>query len=276
MDIATVVFNIIFFCLVAYLVYRHTKKTKEDEEADKVQEYLNKIREEKGLKPIRNRPGEEATYYTSSQAQECPTAQENQVHYQEHGNEKGEYGEWLTEYALKSIEGYRFILRNVYIPYRNGTSELDLILLHEKGIYVFESKDYSGWIFGSADNQYWTQVFNKNSKYKFYNPIKQNKTHIKAIRACLGLSPSNPIRSFIVFSDKCELKDVPASTEETKICRRKQMMDILREDLKDRPVVYDICRLDGFKNRLHKYTIVTEEEKEKHRQQAQKYKKREP
>jgi len=258
--------EIILTAIFWYLVYRWYKRKKEDEAVRKAQEQINIQRENQGLKPIRN----------FQKNEEHPTKAECRDHYREYGNEKGENGEWLAEYALRSIDGRRFILKNIYIPYRNGTSEIDLILLHEKGIYVFESKNYSGWIFGSADKPYWTQTLNKNSKYKFYNPIMQNQTHIKALRACLGLSPSNPIKSFIVFSERCELKDVPASTEDIKICKRQYMMNLLRDDLENRPVVYELTRLDDFKNKLHKYTIVTAEEKLKHIQQAQKHKKKEP
>lgn len=254
---------IITWAIIIYLVYRYKKKKKEDEETRKAQEKINVIRENQGLKPVRN----------SQSREDLPTSEEYQSHYRDYGHEKGELGEWLIEYALKTIEGRRFILKNVYIPYRNSTSEIDLILLHEKGIYVFESKNYGGWIFGSIGQQYWTQTFNKNTKYKFYNPIMQNKTHIEAVRACLGLSPSNPIKSFIVFSERSELKKVPASTENIKICQKGQMMDLLRQDLENRPTVYELTRLDDFKNKLHKYTLVTEEEKAAHIEQANKHKK---
>ena len=44
------------------------------------------------------------------------------------------------------------ILRNLYIPYGNQekTTEIDALMIYETGIYVFESKDYSGWIYKRA------------------------------------------------------------------------------------------------------------------------------
>lgn len=65
---------------------------------------------------------------------------------------KGKYGETLTVRKLKKVkllgrDGE--ILRNVYIPKDNGeTSEIDVMFITQKGIFVFESKNYSGWIFG--------------------------------------------------------------------------------------------------------------------------------
>ena len=77
-----------------------------------------------------------------------------------------------------------------------------------KGIYVFESKNYSGWIFGSEDQQQWTMSLNAHTKERFYNPVKQNRAHVRALAAYLGL-PESAFMSFIVFSERCELKKVP-------------------------------------------------------------------
>ncbi len=121
----------------------------------------------------------------------------------QHGWDLGAYGEFLTEYLFGSgnIEGYYKTLHNIYIPYINKTSEIDVLLIHEKGIFVIESKNYSGWIFGSAGQKQWTQMLNKQTKYRFYNPIMQNDTHIKALSDYLRID-KEIIKSFIVFSEE--------------------------------------------------------------------------
>ena len=55
----------------------------------------------------------------------------------------GQYGEYLTEYALlsRSMEGYYVVLKNLYLPMKGKTTEIDLLMIHEKGIFVFESKN---------------------------------------------------------------------------------------------------------------------------------------
>ena len=79
------------------------------------------------------------------------------------GQDVGAHGEYLIEYALSNhnLEGNYRIYKNVYIPHGDTTSEIDLLLLHEKGIFVLESKNYSGWIFGDTDQVYWTQSLQK-------------------------------------------------------------------------------------------------------------------
>ena len=66
----------------------------------------------------------------------------------------GQFGEYMTEYALKNnnLKGEYIVLKNAYVPLKNKSTEIDLLMIHEKGIFVFESKNYSGCIFGKADD----------------------------------------------------------------------------------------------------------------------------
>ena len=93
----------------------------------------------------------------------------------------GQFGEFSTEYALTNhhLPGELVVPKNVYVPYQGRTSEIDLLMIHEKGIFVFESKNYSGWIFGSADQLHWTQSL-QNGK-----PLwGQDCTHCMACICC--------------------------------------------------------------------------------------------
>lgn len=71
------------------------------------------------------------------------------------------------------------IFRNVYVPYGNGqTSEIDLLVVSKKGLFVFECKNYGGNIYGNAKYQRWVQYMGGKKSY-FYNPLLQNKSHVK-------------------------------------------------------------------------------------------------
>lgn len=147
---------------------------------------------------------------------------------------KGHYGEYLIGYALEHAGfGDVAVFSNVLVPRATGPtamSEIDAVMLHEKGVFVFESKNYSGWIFGSADQRNWTVTFNANSKKQFYNPIKQNRAHVKALSDYLDLE-TEAFSSYIVFSDRCEFKGIPANTSEYVICHRRNLLRHLRKDL---------------------------------------------
>ena len=96
---------------------------------------------------------------------------------------KGFCGEYLIYKYLSSLEGNKRFLFNCYVPKGDGTTtEIDVILIHNSGIFVFESKNYSGWIFGTETQKTWTQTLpsgKRSHKERFFNPIMQNKTHIK-------------------------------------------------------------------------------------------------
>lgn len=117
-------------------------------------------------------------------------------------------GEYYVYKHLKFMEsrGAKFLF-NVYIPKANGeTTEIDVLMISPNGIIVFESKNYSGWIFGSENQKDWYQTLpvgkgRESHKERFYNPIMQNRSHIKHLKAFLGEEIS--IHSVVAFSDKC-------------------------------------------------------------------------
>lgn len=131
--------------------------------------------------------------------------------------DKGRHGEYLAYKRLQHFEetGGKFLF-NVYIPKGNNeTTEIDMLLICSKGLLVFESKNYSGWIFGNERNNNWTQTLpigrGRSHKERFYNPIMQNATHIKHLRRIV--SGNIPMRSIIVFSDECTLKDITINSD---------------------------------------------------------------
>ncbi|KLU60277.1 DNA topoisomerase 1 [Peptococcaceae bacterium CEB3] len=178
---------------------------------------------------------------------------------------KGQWGEYLTTFALNhdNLTGHLRTMCNLYIPDKEKTTEIDVLMIHEKGFFVFESKNYSGWIFGDADAEKWTQCLPNKEKHQFYNPIQQNKTHIRALADFLQL-PEKAFFSYIIFSERCELKSVPADTEAYTIVRRHRLLKTLRADLKTRNSCYTKEQVDDFVNKLESTTHVSDEEKRQH------------
>lgn len=83
--------------------------------------------------------------------------------------------------------------------------QIDCIAISTQGIFVFESKDYSGWIFGQGDQYQWRQVLNfGRDKFSLYNPVRQNASHLAALS---DLFPSDvPVFSVIVFGRDTTLR----------------------------------------------------------------------
>lgn len=184
------------------------------------------------------------------------------------GGDTGAYGEYLTKYMFGSVrfKGYYKTLSNIYVPYRGKTSEIDILLIHENGLYVIESKNYSGWIFGSEEQLKWTQVLNKNNKNRFYNPIKQNKTHINALSNYLK-EDKTQFESFIVFSERCELKKVPENTKEYTITKRNNLIKLINSKIEEKnnsTYKYTKEEINEIYDALYPLTQVSEKEKQDH------------
>ena len=119
---------------------------------------------------------------------------------------KGKIGEFRVSRLLKkdlNPSVYR-VLGDVTIPSINGTTQIDHVVVSPFGIFVIETKNFTGWIFGNARDANWTQTIYKN-KSRFQNPIRQNYTHVKALETITGLEES-VFHSMVIFTGSAEFK----------------------------------------------------------------------
>lgn len=88
---------------------------------------------------------------------------------------KGKLGEYIVQYHAKKFLNEDYILLNdlTFLDQDNQTTQIDHILLSPYGIFVIETKNYKGWIFGSSHQKIY------KSSHKFQNPLHQNYKHIK-------------------------------------------------------------------------------------------------
>lgn len=118
---------------------------------------------------------------------------------------KGKVGEAKIASILATLPKNKYIvLNNIMLRNDYGTSQIDHVVVSEYGIFVIETKNYSGWITGTEYSEQWTKnMYGK--KYSFRNPLKQNYGHIKSLEAVLKL-PETVFISIVVFSRKADLK----------------------------------------------------------------------
>lgn len=122
---------------------------------------------------------------------------------------RGSLGERIVSHRFKPIiEQYGgYIIDNIIIPNGNKSAQIDHILVATYGLFVIETKNYTGHIYGNEEDQKWTQVLAYgNVKNKLYNPIKQNKTHVIALKKELCIDDIY-VDSIVVFT-KANLSNV--------------------------------------------------------------------
>jgi hypothetical protein len=145
----------------------------------------------------------------------------------------GSIGEYRVRKEIEKLEksspGKYKVFHDIYIPKRDGSSsQIDHIILSEQGLFVIETKNYSGWIFGDEASKYWTQVIYRR-KEKFLNPIWQNQGHIKALKEWLGGEFAHiPIYSIVIFMPRAKLKSGIHFTQ-SHVIYPKQLNQILEQ-----------------------------------------------
>lgn len=168
--------------------------------------------------------------------------------------EIGEEGEELVRRVLgESVDGEKQVFNNYKFISNGKTVQIDHIFINKNGIFVIETKNYKGEIFGNEEQHEWTQVLAfGNVENKFYNPIKQNKSHIYKLQKFL---PKNiDIISVVVFID-ADIEGV----ESNNVFNLNELEDILNMDY---GVTITSKQINYVANILRRYQddSITEEE----------------
>ncbi len=134
------------------------------------------------------------------------------------------------------------LLNNVTLPTKNGTTQIDHILVADTGIFVIETKHYSGWIFGDPYQDKWTQTIYRK-KSKFVNPIHQNYGHLSALQSFFKL-PESTFIPLVVFTGTAEFKtDLGPS-----VVKLSDLMDFLDHErlilLDEKKMAYVVGRIE--------------------------------
>lgn len=126
----------------------------------------------------------------------------------------GKAGEKRVARKLDWLPKEYIILNDIMLPTQYGTTQIDHIVVSPYGIFVIETKNYKGWIFGHEYSEEWKQsLLGKkrfwgwsSEQHKFRNPIRQNQAHTRAIKRITSEVGEFPIIPIVVFSDKADLK----------------------------------------------------------------------
>ncbi|GAB2318699.1 hypothetical protein IRB23SM22_09570 [Alkalibacterium sp. s-m-22] len=178
---------------------------------------------------------------------------------------KGNYGEFLIYYKLEKMDGNHKLLTNLYIPkHGGGTTEIDLLMVAETGTYVFESKNYSGWIYGNENRRNWTQTFPNKKKFSFYNPIWQNNAHINALKSVTGIDREGLYLSYIIFSERCTLKKITVQSDHIKVIKRDRLIKSVKKQVKNSQKVLSQGEIEAYANSLGKYALSDAQTKKAH------------
>jgi len=115
------------------------------------------------------------------------------------GEKKAAFYLWLS-LPSKSYH----IFHNIILPSQSGTTQIDHLVISVFGIFIVETKNKKGWIFGYEKQPNWTQVI-YGEKYSFQNPLRQTFRQKKVLSEFLNLDDSK-ICPVIYFVGNCVFK----------------------------------------------------------------------
>ena len=119
----------------------------------------------------------------------------------------GEFGVNMLGKVFLDPKVYHRV-NNVTIPADDGqgTTQIDHIFVSPYGVFVIETKNINGWIFGGEHEPNWTQKLNKRHSQRFQNPLRQNYKHTKTLAELLELPPEKLISVIVFVGDRTEFK----------------------------------------------------------------------
>ena len=153
---------------------------------------------------------------------DAPAPEVNDGERRVHSELERRYGDWK-------------LLNDVLLPAGNNrTTQIDHILISPECVFLIETKDMNGWVFGSPGKKQWTQSFAaghqsrrfgiKSKQFSFYNPLLQNEGHSMALldRAIVDLWRLRPIAVFVGNAKLKTAEKFPPYVEHEKTASQKR------------------------------------------------------
>ena len=101
---------------------------------------------------------------------------------------RGNLGEYRVRKILAKLPNDTYkVINDLVVNGDRGLSQIDHVIVSIYGIFVIETKNMRGQIYGSSYSRQWTK-YSYGWKLKFMNPIHQNYGHIKALESFLNVS----------------------------------------------------------------------------------------
>jgi hypothetical protein len=141
-------------------------------------------------------------------------------------------GEKMLEKIVKKLNGDYVVFANLPVRYKNNRSEIDLLIISERGILTVEVKNHSGAIIGSAEDEFWIHRkyyrAGKITETEMKNPLKQVKRQREILKNILR---SNGIEvwidSVLFFSSNPSLKTYSDSSDISIVSNAQELLSVI-------------------------------------------------
>lgn len=113
-----------------------------------------------------------------------------ELKHQKFASDKGKQGEKAVNIVLSALGANYVAMDNILLKTKTGSTELDHVVVSMYGIFVIETKNYSGTVYGDEKYKNWKHYDKSGKERSFYSPIKQNAGHVGTLRRAIKLDES--------------------------------------------------------------------------------------
>lgn len=120
----------------------------------------------------------------------------------------GDFGEYEISSVLKSLPDCYHIMNNILLKTKKGSTQLDHVIVSPFGVFVVETKNHKGMIFGDTMGRVWTQVLRNGAHNTFYSPVLQNAGHMENLYRHIGLKRELMTGMIVFTNPEADLRNV--------------------------------------------------------------------
>ena len=187
----------------------------------------------------------------------------------------GDLGERKVSSYLANLpcEDY-YVFNDLLIREGNYTTQVDHVVISHCGVFVLETKNVHGKVYGSENTEFWKQYlpdtgykrYGFTKEHQFRNPIWQNEGHIKTLRR-LVFGNDLPIYNIVVFPNEVDL----FVTADNDVLR---MWEVVSRIKQHREVVLSTDHMNFMRRRLLEVVSTKEKDRIEHLENVQRNKER--
>lgn len=170
----------------------------------------------------------------------------------------------IIEVKLEEAFPTMKILRNAYIRQSDGKdTQIDIIAIHSKGVFVIESKNMTGEIQGNWKDKTLNINHPGGKKYPLYNPIMQNRMHIERISNLLGMHHKD-FKNIVVFGGRTHVTSFEGVPYDTRITFRETLVNNLKALMKYSKTSFTDREVQKIHDDLQEHTFADQQREQEH------------
>ncbi len=189
--------------------------------------------------------------------------QYNRSQYREEsGNEfiptiskKKKFGEFLAFTYLEEYEIYRKLITNRKLLRGDQSAvTLELVMINEGGVYIFDVNNYKGIIEGDEAEESWKHTY-KNKEQKLKNPFRVNEERIQLLKKIFPEIHESRMKSFVLFNNDCTLEIEQRDFEGGVMLKMKELIKYFNEEFLNSEKIFTKKEIDNLYEVIKKQTV---------------------